>query len=52
MSGDCKVCGKVTIPQLIKEHNNLHQKLAVFSKMRGEEAKWVTAILEGILRGE
>lgn len=49
---NCDICGEVTIRQLVKEHNNIHQKLNVFSKMNGEEAKWVTRVLEAILKGE
>ena len=52
MIDTCDVCGEVTIEQLVKEHNNIHEKLNVFSKMNGEEAQWVTRILEGILKGE
>jgi hypothetical protein len=52
MTDNCEICGEVTLEQLIKEHNSIHNKLNVFSKMNGEEAKWVTRILEGILKGE
>ena len=52
MKAKCKICGIVELPELARQHIDLHNKLNVFSKMNGEEAKWVTRVLEGILKGE
>ena len=48
----CDICGKVTLEELIKQHNKIHQKLNVFSKMNGEEAQLVSRVLETIIAGE
>lgn len=48
----CDICGTVTIEELIRQHNEIHKKLNVFSKLNSEEAKWVTRVLEFILSGE